>query len=260
MVHISTETPIQAERRLRKVIRDATLVIFDGAYSFHENPLKELSDGFGPPPLAYVRDDDCWSRLEPANSADAETFLVWRFHFTDGADNSGFVGWLAGHLKSKFGTGVFVTCGQNSDAGGIYDYWGAPMALADKIIAELRRLRGEETRSPATHADLNGVLLQVVENSPTSVIDRDTVFLFEQTGDTVRARYEGGSILSGTLDGILKDGVLEFAFSQIELPSTLATGTSKCRLRRLDGVLELVEDFTWSDDNRGTGTNILREI
>ncbi|WP_436025877.1 DUF6196 family protein [Trinickia sp. LjRoot230] len=27
--------------------------------------------------------------------------------------STSFVGWLATHLKNRFGTGVFVTCGQN---------------------------------------------------------------------------------------------------------------------------------------------------
>lgn len=70
----------------------------------------------------------------------AELFAVWRFHFPAGADNSGFVGWLASHLKTLFGTGVFVVCGQNSADGGIFDYWGCPWALRDQVFAELDRL------------------------------------------------------------------------------------------------------------------------
>ncbi len=55
------------------------------------------------------------------------------FHFPDGLDNSGFVGWLATHLKETLGTSVFVICGQNSDRGGIFDYWACPLNLGDEV-------------------------------------------------------------------------------------------------------------------------------
>jgi hypothetical protein len=51
-----------------------------------------------------------------------------------------FVGWLANHLKDKFGTGVFVTCGQNSSRNGIFDYWGCPINLKEQIIQEIKKL------------------------------------------------------------------------------------------------------------------------
>ena len=50
------------------------------------------------------------------------------------------VGWLASWLKKGFGTGVFVTCGQNSRAGGIYYYWGVPAVLGAPVIAAVRGL------------------------------------------------------------------------------------------------------------------------
>ena len=49
---------------------------------------------------------------------------------------------LASHLKTKFGTGVFVTCGQNSKDGGIFDYWGCPLELRDQVLTEVRALVG----------------------------------------------------------------------------------------------------------------------
>ncbi len=91
--------------------------------------------------LAIVRDDECWSQLAPARGGDGEQFTIFSFHFSDGMDNSGFVGWLASHLKQTFGTGVFVICGQNSKKGGIYDYWGCPIELAGDVRAELEALR-----------------------------------------------------------------------------------------------------------------------
>lgn len=44
------------------------------------------------------------------------------------------------HLKTQFGTGVFVVCGQNSADGGIFDYWGCPWSLRDEVINAVQQL------------------------------------------------------------------------------------------------------------------------
>ncbi len=76
----------------------------------------------------------------PSDGTHDEQFGLFRFHFPPGADNSGFVGWLATHFKNRFGTGVFVTCGQNQSDGGIFDYWGVPKTLAAEVFNEVQRL------------------------------------------------------------------------------------------------------------------------
>ncbi len=143
---ISRETPEQTDGRLRRVIRTASLHTYDQPFSFQEFPLERFPELANPAALALIRDDTTWSQLLPTpNGVRTESYCVFRFHFPSGADNSGFVGWLASHLKRKFGTGVFVTCGQNSRAGGIFDYWGVPIALADDVVAELVALRAGKT-------------------------------------------------------------------------------------------------------------------
>jgi len=148
MVSISQESPPQTERRLRRVIESAELVALEGEWSFQEAPLDRppvLTEQM----LAVVRDDHVWSWLAPtaAGTDDDQRFAVFSFHFPDGVDNSGFVGWLATRLKARLGTGVFVVCGQNSARGGIFDYWGFPTDLrhdAIMLLAELRRGDGED--------------------------------------------------------------------------------------------------------------------
>lgn len=143
MVSISEESHDETEQRLRRVIVAAELVMFDGEWSFFEAPLSQ------PPTLtadllAVVRDEDRWSWLAPGGATDGERFAVFSFHFPPGVDNSGFVGWLATEFKRRLGTGVFVICGQNSDRGGIYDYWGCPAqvrAQAIQVLDELRAVR-----------------------------------------------------------------------------------------------------------------------
>jgi hypothetical protein len=140
MVNISQETPGQTETRLRRVIQSSRLHVLDGAWAFEEFPLSEFKLKADANALALVRDEKAWSQLVPSHDAKAERFGVFCFHFPKDADNSGFVGWLATHLKRKFGTGVFVTCGQNSGDGGIFDYWGCPLELAQPVISEVRAL------------------------------------------------------------------------------------------------------------------------
>jgi hypothetical protein len=142
MVSVSVETPSQTVGRLALVLRAATVDVLPGLWSFRELdgplPLGLLAD-----PLAAVRDDDSWSLLAPARSAGDEAFRLFRVHFAEGMDNGGFVGWLASELKRAVGTGVFVVCGQNSARGGIFDYWGAPAAVAAEVLGVLADLRGE---------------------------------------------------------------------------------------------------------------------
>ncbi|MFC9997149.1 DUF6196 family protein [Nocardia sp. NPDC127526] len=144
MVDISHETPEQTDRRLREVIAAADFVVHEGEWWFRETPITEP-----PQPseqaLAVVRDDESWSALVPVGGEDlaagVERFGVFSFHFPPGVDNSGFVGWLATHLKQALGTGVFVICGSNAKRGGIYDYWGCPSSLLARVEAEIRSLR-----------------------------------------------------------------------------------------------------------------------
>lgn len=143
MVSISTESAEQIEARLVEVISEAEFVVHDGFWQFEES---------ADPPvltaevLAVVRDEDVWSSLVPApadtsRSTAAERFGLFSFHFPHAADNSGFVGWLASHLKHELGTGVFVVCGSNTSRGGIFDYWGCPDSLLDEAVAVVERLR-----------------------------------------------------------------------------------------------------------------------
>ncbi|MFC8800134.1 DUF6196 family protein [Promicromonospora sp. NPDC057138] len=147
MVSISIETAEQIEARLVEVISEAELVVHDGYWRFEESvDPPDLT----PETLAVVRDEDVWSSLvratadgaaSAAETTAAERFGLFSFHFPNAADNSGFVGWLASHLKQELGTGVFVVCGSNTSRGGIFDYWGCPDTLLDDAVAVVEGLR-----------------------------------------------------------------------------------------------------------------------
>lgn len=140
MVQISHETPEQTEQRLLKVIAECDFKVYDGSYAFEEFPLNDFPSSIRQDAIALVRDNEVWSQLVPSNKVSKELFKVFSFHFDDCKDNSGFVGWLATHLKTKLGTGVFVTCGQNTNRGGIFDYWGCPIELEEKMISAVHEL------------------------------------------------------------------------------------------------------------------------
>jgi len=138
-MYISTETREQTESRLKKVIQTADLKIYDNEYYFKEVPVDKFQ--FEEQALAIVRDDEVWSFLIPSKNTESENFKLFSFHFKEGLDNSGFVGWLASKIKRELGTGVFVVCGQNTGKGGIFDYWGCPIEIANEVIRLVQQLR-----------------------------------------------------------------------------------------------------------------------
>ncbi|MGL4178606.1 MAG: DUF6196 family protein [Dermatophilaceae bacterium] len=146
---ISAETPDATDARLRRVIRSARLTVYDQPFAFEEFAIAELAARARSDAVAVVRDDAVWSQLAPTTSASGERFCLWRFHFPDGVDNSGFVGWLASHLKDRFGTGVIVVCGCNSADGGVFDYWGCPESLRREVLGEVRALVDGPASGPA---------------------------------------------------------------------------------------------------------------
>jgi len=138
-MYISNENIEETTRRLKRVMSLATMKWYDRPYYFKELPIDHFA--FDHDALAMVRDEEAWSYLVPAHSEETENFQVFSFHFEDKLDNSGFIGWLAGIIKTNLGSGVFVICGQNTTKGGIFDYWGCPVQLAPEMHQLLTQLR-----------------------------------------------------------------------------------------------------------------------
>jgi len=148
-MYISQENPKEIKRRLLKVIANTEIKYYEDPYAFKEIPLSDFPEKIDKKALAFVCDDEVCSQLVPSNATAKESFLIFRLHFRPNYDNSGFVGWLATYFKQKIGTGVFVTCGQNSNKGGIFDYWGCPYEVGKEVLEELKLLieKGNELRS-----------------------------------------------------------------------------------------------------------------
>jgi len=146
-MYISKETHEQIQLSLLNVLSHAEIKIYEEEYAFEEFAEKNFSLKAKSEALAIVRDGEVWSQLVPSKDLAQERFKIFKFYFKEALDNSGFIGWLATRLKDKIGTGVFVICGQNNGRGGIYDYWGCPIDVAQSVMEEIQNLVGEYHRS-----------------------------------------------------------------------------------------------------------------
>lgn len=265
MVSVSHESESQTDARLLRVITQARLDVYEGSYAFREFSLCDFPAAVHKNALALVRDKQVWSQLVPYVGDDSELFRVFCFHFPTGIDNSGFIGWLANRIKRRFGAGLLVTCGSNQKDGGIFDYWGIPLSVAQEVLNEIRTLHaGQPGARNELHArmfSLTGVSMRMVSSDGTGVVSSDTILVFEQTGNTFSARYRGGPIIDGYLIGKLKDdGLLEFRYVQTDVSGNLDAGASTGFLSRSDnGRLRLTERFQWATREE-SGENIFEEF
>lgn len=142
LVHVSQESPAQTQARLAMVLAQARWWVAPQLYRFEEFPDTEFAHRINHQALALVRDGHVWSQLVPCgDDQQDDAFTIFSFHFPEGLDTSGFVGWLASLIKQQVGTGVLVICGQNRAAGGIYDYWACPPQCRDAVLDLITRLR-----------------------------------------------------------------------------------------------------------------------
>ena len=148
------ETGSETNARLLEVIARADVEVLPSVYAFQ--PMGGTPAGAGKDDaLAWVRDGAAWSRLVPVDDpATPLAFRMFSFHFDPACDATGFVGWLHAHLARTTGVGPIVVCGRSAGGaadhvrGGIFGYWGCPVAAADRVLAEIDRLR-ERGRHPA---------------------------------------------------------------------------------------------------------------
>jgi hypothetical protein len=244
MVFISEELPVETERRLRDLIRVAQVVHLDGPWRF-----RRFCETAPPGAIATVKDDAGWCALVPATGRGGELFGLTRTTFSPAIDNSGFVGWLATTIKQRTGSGVFLVCGDNPARGGIFDYLGYPLAMADEVRDLIDGLRAPQRRDPL---DLDLRVFDVVETSPASAVSHETRFEFRESDGIVSARYSGGDVVSGSLTGRRIGNRVSAAYSQLEAGGGLRTGTASLRVEPMLTGIRLIEDYyTWSGGAKG---------
>jgi uncharacterized protein DUF6196 len=262
-MNVRRETSVRVETRLRRVLRDSELTVLPGSWWFDEFEHPVFSDRVRADAIALTRDGDHWSQLVPLRADDKprERLRAWSVHFPPEQDNSGFVGWLATHIKRATGSGVVVVCGQNSRRGGIFDYWACPELTGDQVIETLNVLGAtmrtgdrapehESAGSPVTASapgwDLDGVVMHVAVTAANGEVDAATIFRFRQQGSHVSCTYSGGAVVEGFLVGNVERAVLDFVYVQSDQQGRLDAGTSRGELDRLpDGRLRMIEHFRW---------------
>ena len=256
---VTSEAPGQVERRLRAVLRGATLEVLEGPFHYQEFGTDRFAERARGDALALVRGVDGWSQLVPVRADDkpGAPLRVWTFHFPPGVPNSGFVGWLASTIQRRCGAGVVVVCGYDSERGGVFDHWGCPAGAAEEVLAVVRELRAPPRRDALC---LEGCLMNATVTAERGVIDAQTIFRFQQTGEQVQAEYSGGKLAAGYLVGTLRGDALEFRYCQQQLDGKLDGGVSSCTVERLrDGRLQIREEFEWAS-RPGTGVNLITEL
>ena len=107
---------------------------------------------------------------------------------------------------------------------------------------------------------LDGLRMRTVATAAAGEVDRNTLFLFGQRGNTVWARYAGGGVELGYLVGSVTSGRLVFRYSQVDPTGEVHGGRSVCDVTLLpDGRVRLLEHFHW-ESREGSGTNVLEEV
>lgn len=249
MVSISHERPVESEARLRAVLRAAQLVHLPGTWCF-----ERVEGDLLPQALAMVKDVDGWCALVPATTHACEPFGVTLTTFPPQIDNSGYAGWLATTIKQRLGSGVFVICGDNPHRGGIFDYLGYPLEMADAVRTLIHELRLPTGSDPL---DLDLHVFEVLTTSPASAISQDTWFEFHERKGIVEASYSGGPIATGRLVGRREHDQVSAAYTQLGVDGRVQTGTATMHVEKdPDGHLLLTEEYHWPDG--ATGRNVLR--
>ena len=107
---------------------------------------------------------------------------------------------------------------------------------------------------------LEGRTMHASKTAPGGVVNADTIFRFQQTGDMVTAEYAGGGIRRGSLVGLLSNGELHFRYAQLQDDGRLDGGESHCEVEIDEsGRVSIVEHYEWGSRS-GAGTNVISEL
>jgi hypothetical protein len=251
MVSISHERSVESERRLRRVLRAATVDHLDGEWTYRR------FDGATPRgALATISDSDGWCALVPASAKTSERYRITSFTFSAAIENSGFVGWVAMTIKRRLGSGVFVVCGDNPARGGVFDHLGYPVEIAEEVRALIDTMRRDEASDPF-NLDLR--LFAVADTSAASTISTGTHFEFRERHGVVEATYDGGRITIGFLTGHRSNDEVHGGYVQVLTDGQVHTGTTRLRVEQVDDQrLALIEDYRTATGH--TGRNLLRSV
>lgn len=108
----------------------------------------------------------------------------------------------------------------------------------------------------------NQKVFQPIQNSENGETSDETRFEYQQIGNIVTCRYQGGAILEGHLIGLVDElGVIDMRYHQVNIRGELRTGKCRSVPEWLpDGRIRLYETWEWTSGDFSKGTSILEEI
>lgn len=109
----------------------------------------------------------------------------------------------------------------------------------------------------------NNIKMKVIQSSKNGIVNKETLFHFEQVESKVKAHYSGGQIKKGYLVGHLNGNILSFIYNQERISGEIDHGESECILSidKDSGKIILEENFKMTTQvSEEMGTNIFMEI
>ena len=101
-----------------------------------------------------------------------------------------------------------------------------------------------------------------ISNSANGETSQDTVFLYEQSGNILISKYQGGQIKIGHLIGLVdEEGHIDMRYHQVNNKGELMTGICRSSPEIMDnGKIRLHENWQWTSGDKSKGQSILEEI
>ena len=108
----------------------------------------------------------------------------------------------------------------------------------------------------------NNKYFKPVQTSKNGETTDETIFHYKQSGSTITANYQGGTILKGHLIGIVNsEGHISMRYHHVNTKGELMTGICESTPEVLsNGKIRLHEEWKWTSGDCSHGKSIVEEI
>ncbi len=108
----------------------------------------------------------------------------------------------------------------------------------------------------------HGKKFRSVSNTPNGEVSGETIFNYQQIGNTVTAQYSGGGILLGQLIALVdENGCLDMRYHHVNNKGLLQTGICHSVPERMpDGRIRLHETWQWTSGDLSSGHSLIEEV
>jgi len=110
--------------------------------------------------------------------------------------------------------------------------------------------------------NLDQISFRLVSDNEEGDIDQRTIFEYQQQDSCIWGRYYGPTVRAGVLFGTMDEsGDLDFVYSHVDHLNQLKRGHCFSTLEKLpSGLLRYHEKWSWTGDQKGSGSNIIEQI